>query len=219
MAARRRGERSTESRLHGQDPTRLPRVGVTAPRPPRVLRGGMPMVSSQHPGFPVQWERGCDPGVSPCRGVKPNVQPKAILSSFLQCSPPPQGLTPSAPIPRAGGENSPPGSNFQPSSPRFSASARSITWRLPNIHLGTFLTEEVVNSLFNTALQPSCRPWVGFSRLPGVCKSFGSCRAPSFLRGTVSGAERRVCPETSRKRADREADLFSLLFIFLKTFF
>lgn len=106
MAARRRGERSTESRLHGQDPTRLPRVGVTAPRPPRVLRGGMPTVSSQHPGFPVQWERGCDPGVSPCRGVKPNVQPKAILSSFLQCSPPPRD-SPPAPLSQGQGEKIP----------------------------------------------------------------------------------------------------------------
>lgn len=155
----------------------------------------------------------------PVEVLNPTSNPRPFYLPFYSAPPPPQGLTPSAPIPRAGGENSPPGSDFQPSSPRFSASARSITWRLPNIHLGTFLTEEVVNSLFNTALQPSCRPWVGFSRLPGVCKSFGSCRAPSFLRGTVSGAERRVCPETSRKRADREADLFSLLFIFLKTFF
>lgn len=109
MAARRRGERSTESRLHGQDPTRLPRVGVTAPRPPRVLRGGMPMVSSQHPGFPVQWERGCDPGVSPCRGVKPNVQPKAILSSFLQCSPPPPRTHPQRPYPKGRGRKFPSG--------------------------------------------------------------------------------------------------------------
>lgn len=206
MAVRRRGSAPRRAGSAGRIPPGSPGRGSRPPRHLVSCVGGCPRSAPSIPASQCNGSEGVIQACHPVEVLNPTSNPRPFYLPFY--SAPPQGLTPSAPIPRTGGENSSPGSYFQPSSPRFSASAHSITWRLPNIHLCTFLTEEVVNSLFNAALQPSCRPWVGFSRSPVVCKSFGSRCAPSFLRGTGSGAERRVCPETSRKRADRDNGSF-----------
>lgn len=153
------------------------------------------MVSSHHPSSRRDGSTGLTPAPrSVLERLKP--QPKNTVISFPKCPPP-------GPFPRAGVENSSAGSSSQTPSPRFSASAYSIAWHHPDIHLCTFFMGRWGAGDVNPPLHsPAAGHGLGF---------------PVIYRGSAShlgatGAQLWLSRNTRKKTAGLEEDLYKASF-------